>query len=1170
MHIITYDFETFYDRAFSLSKMTTEEYIRDELFEVIGIAVKVDDRETQWFSGPMRDTKKWLQQFPWDNAVAVAHNAMFDAAILNWHFDIRPKRIVDTLSMLRALDGPDAGNSLAKAAERYGLGVKGTEVVNALGKGRLDFTAEELARYAEYCINDVELTYELFKRLMVGFPLLELKLIDLTIRMFSEPVLHLDGDVLRDHLLDVQLKKEALMSKLNYDKADLMSNPKLAELLEFHDVTVPLKISPTTGKETFAFAKNDEAFKALLEHGNPQVQAIVAARLGIKSTLEETRTERFIKIAERGTLPIPLRYYAAHTGRWGGDDKVNMQNLPRKSPLKKAIQAPEGYTFIDCDSSQIEARTLAWLAGQDDLVDAFDRGEDVYKVMASAIYDKSIEEVTKDERFVGKTTILGCFGPETKVLTDKGWKPIVEVHATDMLWDGEEWVRHEGVIPQGEKEVLTAYGLTATLDHAILTERGWREWYGVATDPSLFRSAISRATWKSSAGNSTITTWEGLQGGTPWSVASAGGKAAWTGTISRQGALRGATPAQKVRQARAVSSTGATRQSYLTSSIGSAYSTVSQAVSGAAITLGLAYMRTMVGEVSSYTSRGVRTGRPFSVISYRSMVGMRRNVTSTVSTTVKGMNPVTYGSPRAAKTPATAAKSASSKQRSMTYDIAYAGPRNRYMVATDAGPIIVHNCGYGMGPVKFQAQLLTFGVAMELEECKRIIAVYRETYPMIPQLWREAGEALDAIANNQTAPLGRAGVLSVCGADGIKLPNGLRLSYPNLRWVQNDNKPEMVYDQKKGKSVIPTRIYGGKCLAADTEVLTERGWVPIIGVHPHERVWDGVEWVNHGGLTYQGKKPTTIINGVRMTPDHEVLTERGWRCASSCEGLRRADFRMPDGSEIRGDQWSAFDVGIPLQVRDGNDTDSYRRGEICSTRGNPLMRLYGWGKKQITRYVKTSSVLGVEVNEGSLWAAHASGMAQLRRSGYYGMSKMEGFLRSLLGGYGSYVYAGAYARPEGQQRELHPGELPLGNIGSAGSEHTFCITSRLEESGSDDGHTSLDTAVSVAPEPVFDLLNAGPRSRFVVRGSTGPFIVHNCVENVCQALARIVIGEQMLMVARRLRVVMTVHDAVGAIAPVEEADEARTFVEQCMRIRPKWALGLPLNCESKMGASYGG
>jgi DNA polymerase len=607
MNILVCDFETFYDRTFSLSKITTEEYVRHELFETIGVAVKVNDEEAQWFSGPKAATKKWLDQFPWDDAVAVAHNAVFDMAILNWQFDIRPKRIVDTLSMARALHGTDGISlSLKSLADHFNLGAKGDEVINALGKRRLDFTAEELARYGEYCINDAELTYELFKVLADGFPMSELRLIDLTIRMFSEPKLTLDKGALENHLLDVQAKKEDLMSKLNYDKADLMSNPKLAELLEFHGVTVPMKVSPANGKQTFAFAKSDEAFKELLEHENLQVQAIVAARLGVKSTLEETRTERFINIADRGTLPIPLRYYAAHTGRWGGDDKVNMQNLPRKSPLKKAIRAPDGYLLVDCDSSQIEARTLAWLAGQDDLVAAFDAGEDVYKIMASAIYNKSVDEITDSERFVGKTTILGA--------------------------------------------------------------------------------------------------------------------------------------------------------------------------------------------------------------------------------------------------------------------------------------------GYGMGAAKFKAQLKTFGVDMELSECEYIIRVYRETYPMIPRLWKQAGRALNALIAGQTAPFGRDGVL-VVDNQGIKLPNGLYIKYPRLREqsMLGSQHNEMVYDTKKGRATIPTRIYGGKA-----------------------------------------------------------------------------------------------------------------------------------------------------------------------------------------------------------------------------------------------------------------------------------------VENVCQALARIVIGEQMLMVARKLPVVMTVHDAVGALVKVEEADEGRTFVEQCMRIRPKWAQGLPLNCESKIGASYGG
>ena len=408
MKIITLDFETYYAKDYGLRKCTTEEYIRHEQFEVIGVSVKVDDGETEWFSGTKKDTKEFLKKLDWESSVAVAHNAMFDMAILNWHFDIRPRKIVDTLSMARALYGTEVGGSLDALVTRFNLGVKGNEVLNALGKRRLDFTPEEMEAYAGYCINDTELTYKLFGVLAKDFPMSELNLIDLTIRMFTEPVIELDEARLMSHLQLVQIQKEQLMDKLSHERETLMSNPKLAELLIDLGVTPPTKISARTGKEAYAFAKSDEGFKALLEHEDSYVQAIVAARMGVKSTIEETRTERFISVARRGALPIPLRYYAAHTGRWGGSDKINMQNLPRGSQLKFAMLAPEGYKFVDSDLSQIEARTLAWLAEQEDLLTAFERGDDVYKIMASAIYGKPVEDIDKDERFVGKTTILGC------------------------------------------------------------------------------------------------------------------------------------------------------------------------------------------------------------------------------------------------------------------------------------------------------------------------------------------------------------------------------------------------------------------------------------------------------------------------------------------------------------------------------------------------------------------------------------------------------------------------------------------------------------------------------------------------------------------------------------------------------------------------------------------
>ena len=527
MNILTIDFETYYSREFSLTKVTTEEYIRSPQFETIGVAVQINDGEPEWFSGDGEAMHQFLKKFDWANSLALAHNAPFDGAILKWVYGLSPKGWLDTLSMGRALHGTQVGGSLKVLSNFYGLGEKGTEVENALGLHRADFSPSQLERYGDYCKNDVTLTWELFGAMSKGFPSIELRLIDLTVRMFTEPVLQLDFVFLKNHLVTEKVRKEMLLN--TFAKEDLMSNPKFADLLRAAGVEPPMKVSPATGKQTYAFSKTDEEFKALLEHPDTYVQTLVAARLGTKSTIEETRTERFIGIAERGSLPVPLRYYAAHTGRWGGDDKLNLQNLQRTSPLKKAIIAPDGYMMIDSDSSQIEARTLAWLAEQDDLVDAFDRGEDVYKIMASAIYGKDVAEITNDERFVGKTTILGC--------------------------------------------------------------------------------------------------------------------------------------------------------------------------------------------------------------------------------------------------------------------------------------------GYGMGAKKFQAQLKNFNVAIDLDEATRIIDTYRTTYPKITELWKSAASALKSILQNQQTTLGRGGILKIEGNDGILLPNGLYLRYPNLRVVENEEgKSELVYDTKKGKAIIPNRIYGGKVI----------------------------------------------------------------------------------------------------------------------------------------------------------------------------------------------------------------------------------------------------------------------------------------------------------------------------------------------------------------------
>jgi DNA polymerase len=424
LNLITLDFESYYDgkKRLGFKTQTTEEYVRDSRFEVIGVGVKVNDGPETWFSGSAKEISDHLNSYDWAGSALLCHNTLFDGCILSWRFGIKPAYLLDTLSMARAIHGVEAGGSLAKLAERYNLGKKGDEVIAAEGKRLKDFAPDELAKYGEYCKNDVDLTFRLFQELSSEFPQAELDLIDMTLRMFTEPVFEVDDALLIERLEEVQQEKQGvlrgLMGRMECDTEEavrkkLASNKQFAAVLEENGVKCPMKPSKTTGKQTYALAKNDEGFLALTEHEDPYIQQLCSVRLGTKSTIEESRVQRFIDIGKRnkGRLPIPLKYYGAHTGRWAGMDKVNFQNLPsrdkKKKALKNSVVAPDGYVVINCDSSQIEARVLVWLAGQDDVVEQFRKGEDVYSVFATKIYDRPISKANPVERFVGKTCILG-------------------------------------------------------------------------------------------------------------------------------------------------------------------------------------------------------------------------------------------------------------------------------------------------------------------------------------------------------------------------------------------------------------------------------------------------------------------------------------------------------------------------------------------------------------------------------------------------------------------------------------------------------------------------------------------------------------------------------------------------------------------------------------------
>lgn len=418
--VITLDFETYYnekEKYFLKRKntgLTIEKYVRDPRFEVIGLAYKINNKPTE-FLAP-HQIQEWLDHieiaYGWDNVRVVAQNGRFDMAILGWIYNIYPKQVADTMLMARARkywDGQSLDVITNTLYEKYDWGcyndqgviksgkfadlnlsqsafrlVKGDEVVSANGKHLMDFTDEEYDAYAEYCRTDVDLTYSAYRWFteVDGFPEFEIDVMTYTIEMFTYPVLELDEKVLKIVEGDIHAKRNELLAKVGATVEMLRSDDQFAQLLREQGVEPPTKLNDK-GQTKYAFAKKDLAFLALLEHENETVVDLVKARLGNKSSQAVTRVKSFIDLSQRGEVPMPLEYYAAHTGRWGG-----------------------------C--------------------------------------------LTAD-------TMVICLTAEQQVVE----KRIVDVLLSDLVWDGVEFVEHEGVKFSGYQEVITYDGITGTKCHPV-------------------------------------------------------------------------------------------------------------------------------------------------------------------------------------------------------------------------------------------------------------------------------------------------------------------------------------------------------------------------------------------------------------------------------------------------------------------------------------------------------------------------------------------------------------------------------------------------------------------------------------------------------------------------------------------------------------------------------
>lgn len=504
---VVIDFETYYDKEYSLSKITMEKYIRCDKFECIGVAVKIGNNPTHFYKGETGIAViRHIVTKTYPNSPVVANNCSFDLGILAFRYGIHPNFMVDTMVMakLSGFDRVAGGTSLAKMSaqlEEMGIfnQVKGNEVHNMSGVHAGDMTPRQWQAYGDYCKLDVDLTHALYRYMIDKVPVSELIMSDITTKMYTKPMFDIDVPLLEQYAVRLETEREEMLGRIagqlgfNDNKtllSNLRSSKKFVAVLERLNVTVPMKWSEKKQEMIPAVSKTDTEFLDLLEHDDELVRTLVETKLGTMSSMEQTRTATFLDIASRGLLPIPLSYSGTHTHRFSGSDKVNLQNLSKRTKepvLRRSLRAIDNRIVIASDSSNIEVRVGAYIAGQQDVIEVFRKGGDVYIDMATKIYNESYEDiyeqskganVTKEgktKRNVAKAVVLGCISHDTEVLCKRGWIAIQDIQDDDLLWDGETWVTHDGVVPMGEKDCIDFGGVDMTPDHKVYNSIKWEE-----------------------------------------------------------------------------------------------------------------------------------------------------------------------------------------------------------------------------------------------------------------------------------------------------------------------------------------------------------------------------------------------------------------------------------------------------------------------------------------------------------------------------------------------------------------------------------------------------------------------------------------------------------------------------------------------------------------------
>ena len=539
--------------------------------------------------------------------------------------------------------------------------------------------------------------------------------------------------------------------------------------------------------------------------------------LEIRQAVSKTSTKKLDSmqaVAVDGRAHGMQVYYGAHTGRYAGR-LIQLQNLPRgdfqpseeefgmihNAPdllgsmellyddvnsaistfIRGCLRPSAGRHMYIADYSSIEARVLAWFAGQQDQLNLFHAGEDPYKAAAAEIYEVDIGSVSPEQRALGKT----CLAEGSLLYSDRGWIPIETLKKEDMLWDGIDWCEHRGILKTGTKEVVNLKGLCLTPDHRILwSGKHWLQAQNLVHNAKVTSQALATARAR-------------LPSKAIWSAPVVGSGSCWYHAIaSRIKSITWRLIAQKESLVAALSAgakpgaesgSGNTPWSWKMMPTARAYSTGSRQPSTAATTRTLLSMITTgVGALRSARS-GVQIVRLFSATSKLVKAGTSRSWRWTVQIMTRAMNQVISALSRGRKTPTTSGESGSSKMTSTVYDVLSVGSRNRFLALTNDGPLIVHNCvlgcGFQMGKNRFFDTCIEWGTPVERELADRAVDVYRGKNTDIVALWYRLNDVVMAAIRtpNKLFTCNQVTIASTGQWLIIKLPSGRTISYPMPR-----------------------------------------------------------------------------------------------------------------------------------------------------------------------------------------------------------------------------------------------------------------------------------------------------------------------------------------------------------------------------------------------------